>query len=79
MYAIAAPNTPSMATPTAAARWAGVTSSKLLAECCLGAVLVVLALPLGAKSPFPLAGGVEGEDAKSDVGRAIRTTPKRET
>lgn len=77
MYAIAAPNTPSMATPTAAARWAGVTSSKLLAECCL--VPVVLALPLGAKSPFPLAGGAEGEDAKSDVGRAIRTTPKRET
>ena len=72
VYADAAPKTPMRATPTALRRWAEVTSSRPWAS------VGVVEFMDGRLSVAPLAIG-DGEGLeRSEVGRAIRTTPRKD-
>ena len=73
VYADAAPKTPMRATPTAVRRWAEVTLSRPWAS------MGVVEFMAGRLSVAPLAIG-DGEGLeRRDVGRAMRTTPRKET
>ena len=73
VYADAAPKTPIRATPTALRRWAEVTLSKPCES--VGVVEFIV----GRLSVAPLASGGGEELERREVGRAMRTTPRKET
>ena len=73
VYADAAPKTPIRATPTALRRWAEVTLSRPCES--VGVVEFMVGRP--SVAPFPTGNGEEVE--RKEVGRAMRTTPRKET